>query len=130
MAPQGRLDPLTQVEAYALASLFMVSLNETLWEAVAEPGPAQRGLWGPDGLCRAICAQLDVPERAWEVRGGEENALTATASPSHAAPFPCFALAYTGVGARVISRLVRHSAVPGGRARHAAAWRRGGGSCG
>lgn len=72
MAPQGRLDPLTQVEAYALASLFMVSLNETLWEAVAEPGPAQRGLWGPDGLCRAICAQLDVPERAWEVRGGRK----------------------------------------------------------
>ena len=130
MAPQGRLDPLTQVEAYALASLFMVSLNETLWEAVAEPGPAQRGLWGPDGLCRAICAQLDVPERAWEVRGGRKGADSDCQSISRCAPLLRFALAYTGVGARVISRLVRHSAVPGGRARHAAAWRRGGGSCG
>ena len=68
MPPQPRLEPLSEVEAYAVASLFMVGLRETLWEAVAEPGPAQAGLWGPQGLCRAVCAQLDVPERAWEVR--------------------------------------------------------------
>ena len=68
MAPVARLEALTQVEAYATASLFMLSLRETLWEAAADPGAAQKGLWGPSGLCRAVCAQLDVPERAWEVQ--------------------------------------------------------------
>ena len=68
MPPAPRVEPLSEVEAYAVASLFMVGLRETLWEAVAEPGPAQAGLWGHTGLCRAVCAQLDVPERAWEVR--------------------------------------------------------------
>ena len=67
MAPPP-IEPLNQVEAYATASLFMLSLRETLWEANGYPGIAQRGLWGEDGLCRAVCAQLDVPERAWEVR--------------------------------------------------------------
>jgi hypothetical protein len=61
-------EPLTQVEAYATASLFMLSLRETLWEANGYPGLAQRGLWGADGLCRTISLQLDVPERVWEAR--------------------------------------------------------------
>ena len=61
------IEPLSATEAYATASLFMLALRETLAEAVAEQG-AQRGLWGPHGLCRAVCAQLDVPERAWEAR--------------------------------------------------------------
>ena len=69
MAPRAPvvIEPLNLQEAYATASLFMLSLRETLWEACAEV-PSQRGLWGPHGLCRAVCAQLDVPERAWEVR--------------------------------------------------------------
>ena len=68
MAPRApAIEPLNLQEAYATASLFMLSLRETLWEACADV-PSQRGLWGPHGLCRAVCAQLDVPERAWEVR--------------------------------------------------------------
>jgi hypothetical protein len=67
MAPPVRLEPLTLPEAYATASLFMLALRETLWEAAADV-PSQRGLWGPHGVCRAVCAQLDVPERAWEAR--------------------------------------------------------------
>jgi len=70
MAPRhgSVIEPLNELERYATASLFMVSLRETLWEAVAWPGTAQKGLWGPGGLCRVICAQLDIPERTWEVR--------------------------------------------------------------
>lgn len=78
MAPSHRapvIEPLNLQEAYATASLFMLSLRETLWEACADV-PSQRGLWGAHGLCRAVCAQLDVPERAWEVRTRGAGACT------------------------------------------------------
>lgn len=82
--------PLSELESFAALSLFTCALRETLLEA-ATPEASQAGLWGPNGLLRACCVALDVPERVWtslerstyeDVRGSVSALVAALDEPT------------------------------------------------